>query len=104
MGSGSLSAVTRSGRPARDSSRWAAGAVQAVGLYVRKGLAFDRCLRSVDAERNRGPKVSRVILFAPCLPVARHAGTALALFLSSVEPLARLLRTPVLVSRNCCDP
>ena len=47
-----------------------------VGDVCKKDLAFDRCLRSVDAERNRG---NSVILFAPCFVLADGAGTALAL-------------------------
>ena len=63
---------------------------------VRKLLAFDRCLRSVGAERNRG---NPVILFAPCFVLTDGAGTALALFLWSVERLRRVARLPVLFSR-----
>ena len=51
---------------------------QAVELCVRKFLAFDGCLRSVGAERNRG---NPVILFASCFVLADGAGTVLARFL-----------------------
>ena len=64
-----------------------------VGDVCKKDLAFDRCLRSVDAERNRG---NSVILFAPCFVLADGAGTDLALALvaggGSVWPVERLQR------------
>jgi len=50
------------------------------------------------------PVSDPVVLFAPCFVLADGAGTDLALFLGSVEPLARVLRTPVLVSRDGCGP
>ena len=55
-------------------------------------------MRSVGAERNRGRDIP-VILFAPCFVLADGAGTVLALFLWSVEPLRRVARLPVLSSR-----
>ena len=54
------------------------------GDDVRKFLAFDRCLRSVDAERTCGRRIP-LALFAPCFVLADGAGTALALRPLSAE-------------------
>ena len=78
--------------------------VQAFEMCCKKVLAFHRCLRSVEAERTRGRRYP-LVLFAPCFVLADGAGTVLALVPFVSGTLARLLRrTPVLFSRDCCDP